>query len=122
MKLKDKLEIFKDYGWKYSAETGDLISHKNKIVSGNNCRIIKKANNLDIRVQKYELAWFLETGEVVEDNDEIDYIDGDRNNLKFNNLRFIKNKFEGYELEYNGKIISIYYKENSFLTRIKNNK
>jgi len=47
MNLKERLEIFKEKGWTYNSITGDIYSHKNKLIKGKAngyvlCRIIKK--------------------------------------------------------------------------------
>ena len=38
MNRKYKLDCYKDIGWKYNKDTGDLISHKGNIIKSKNKR------------------------------------------------------------------------------------
>jgi len=98
MNLKEKLEIFKEKGWTYNPETGNVYSHTGKLISrvddGGYIRCGIKQNKKDIKVNAHQLAWFLYYNEVPESKVddiryEIDHIDRDKTNNKISNLRYV---------------------------------
>ena len=51
MKLVDKLEIFKQKGWKI--ENNEIISHKGKVITGNKCSLKFEDGKIWIRKEQF---------------------------------------------------------------------
>ena len=90
--LEEKIKVFIDKKWTYNPLTGDVISHKGKLLGGaNQMRIYEfldsehqtKQFRYSIAIQKYQYAWYLQTGEV---QGKLYYIDGNNKNLKWENI------------------------------------
>lgn len=91
MKLEDKLIHFKNKGWKYDHLSGEIWSHKNKLIKNKHqngyiqCSL--RVENKVINILAHHLVWYLYYGEVVKLPLEIDHIDRDPSNNKIENLR-----------------------------------
>ena len=86
--LGEKLKLFKEKGWKYNPDTGDIFSHTGRKIQGKNkngyitCNI--GTGDKIISTGAHQLAWFLYTSEIP---NVIDHIDRNILNNKISNLR-----------------------------------
>lgn len=93
MTLREKLEIYKEKGWKYNKDTGEVFSHTGKVIKGENsngyvyCSL--QINGKRISVKGHQLAWYLSTGKVPL---IIDHINRKRNDNRLINLRDTTNQ------------------------------
>jgi hypothetical protein len=101
MERIEKLELFKEKGFKYNPETGDIYSNKCNIIKYNNQGYITcslKLDNKHITIKGHQLAWFLYYNEVPH---LIDHIDRNTLNNKINNLRNVTHQINQFNR--NGK-------------------
>jgi len=88
MVLEQKLNLFKNKGWTYNSDTGEIFSHTSKLITGKNksgyitCNI--GIGKKIISLCAHQLAWFLYYNEVP---NIIDHIDRNKINNKITNLR-----------------------------------
>jgi hypothetical protein len=121
MTLEEKLKLFKDKGWKYNAETGDIFSHTGRIIKGKNkngyiqCNIGTGKNIVSLGA--HQLSWFLYHNEVP---NVIDHIDRNPINNKIDNLRNVNlqiNQFnrdaKGYRFHKRDKVWTAHISLNS---------
>jgi hypothetical protein len=121
-RLEDKLKLFKDRGWTYNPETGDVISHTGRIIKGKNSKGYIQCNigtgkNI-VSIGAHQLAWFLYHNEVP---NVIDHIDRNPLNNKMYNLRNVNlqiNQFnridgKGYRFHKRDKIWTAHISLNS---------
>jgi len=100
------MNLFKEKGWKYDPETGELITPNGNVVksvndSGYICCYIRDEFNKKFIIRGHRLGWFLHFSVVP---NIIDHIDGNRKNNKLSNIRnvnssqnlFNKKKTLGY--------------------------
>ena len=80
--LEVRLKKFKDFGWKYVPETGEVISHMDKPIKGKLIRLITYYHEIN-QVPKNSFAWYYMTGEITT---QIYHIDQDPTNFKWSNL------------------------------------
>ena len=124
MTLKERLEIFKEKGWTYNPETGDVYSNTGKLINVINekgyIRCGMRLKDKVIMISAHQLAWFLYHNQVPEPRVdgiyyEIDHIDRNRSNNKISNLRYVtksknqhnRNNTKGYCLDKeNNKFLS----------------
>ena len=103
MNLQEKLELFKEKGFRYEPESGNIYSHKNKIVAGKTgagyicCGI--NLNGKIIKVSGHQLAWYLSYNELPE---YIDHIDKNRTNNRIDNLRSVTNQQNAFNTSAKG--------------------
>lgn len=96
MTLRDRLEIFKNKGYKYDKETGIITSPKNKIIDGVSHGYIIvsfRYNNKSITIKGQQLAWYLEYNEVPIVIDHINRISTDNRLSNLRNITQQKNNF-----------------------------
>lgn len=105
MNIDLRLKIFKEKGWSYNPETGDIISHTNRIMnsidSTGYIRCHLKYEKKNIRVYAHQLAWFLYNNEVP---NIIDHIDRNKINNKIINLRNVDYQKNTFNKECRGYI------------------
>jgi hypothetical protein len=119
--LVEKLKLFKDRGWKYNPETGDIFSHTGRVIKGKNkngyiqCNIGTGKSILSVAA--HQLAWFLYNDEVP---NIIDHIDRNPLNNRIVNLRNVNlqiNQFnrdgKGYRLHKRDKVWTAHISLNS---------
>lgn len=87
MTLLEKLEKFKETGWKYDPIKGQIFSNYGKLIIGKRqgyilCKL--RYNNKVFGVQGHQLAWFLTYGEAILDLDHINQVKTDNS---ISNLR-----------------------------------
>jgi len=101
MELKDRLEIFKNKGWKYDPETGNVYSHtgrlNNTILSNGyiHCAIGLggRKNLISVRIKAHQLAWYLTYNEVPNMIDHINHIKSDNRIVNLRNVDNQKNQW-----------------------------
>jgi HNH endonuclease len=82
---KEKLEAFKQKGWTYNKETGEVFTHKGKVATGKSRGyIICHLSEMKTALLAHQLAWYLETGEVPDTIDHYNHIKDDN---RFANLK-----------------------------------
>ena len=97
MTLKEKLELFKEKGWTYNKETGEVFSHTGKIKNTTNylgyiqCGLI--VDTKSVKVQAHQLAWYLSTGNVPNTIDHINRIKNDNRFINLRNVTIQENTF-----------------------------
>lgn len=118
MNLEEKLKFFKDKGYKYNPETGEVTSHKGKIINGKTSQgyicLGIKINNRTETILAHQFAWYMYYDEVSNTIDHIEIGFDGRSNNKISNLRNVthqQNCFntnaKGYTMDKYGKYISI---------------
>ena len=91
--LGEKLELFKDRGWKYNHDTGDIFSHTGRIIKAVSKNGYLNCGTSNINVGGHQLAWFLYHNEVPV---EVDHINMNKLDNRICNLRNVnrqKNQF-----------------------------
>ena len=105
MSLEEKLEIFKEKGWKYDSETGDIFSNTGRLIKMKhkgyiNCGITMRKLNIKFHVGGHQLAWYLYYNEVPNVIDHINMIRDDNRIVNLRNVtkqqNHFNNKGKGY--------------------------
>lgn len=103
MELKEKLDIFKNKGFTYNPETGDVISHKGYIINGKSnkrkicsCRYFGKK----IDIYCHQLAWYLYYEEIP--LGDIDHINRNASDNRIVNLRLISHQHNAFNTNAKG--------------------
>jgi hypothetical protein len=90
MTQKEKCELAIERGYTYDSETGLVYNKKNKLIKGINsrgyCQITMKVNNKTISLLAHHFSWYCVNKECVE---EIDHINGIRNDNRICNLKSV---------------------------------
>jgi hypothetical protein len=93
MSLEEKLNTFKEKGWKYNPETGDIFSHTGRVIKAVSKNGYLNCGTSNINVGGHQLAWFLYHNEVPV---EVDHINMNKLDNRICNLRNVnrqKNQF-----------------------------
>ena len=96
MNLELKLKIFKEKGFTYNKETGEIFSHKGVLIKWRRKGYLQcsvTTNGLRIIIQAHQLAWYLTTGEVPKIIDHINRIKDDNRFINLRNVTFQQNAF-----------------------------
>lgn len=93
MTREEKLKLFKEKGWTYNKETGEIFSHTGRVVKAECYGYIRCSlrveGKIDILVSGHQLAWYITTGEVA---DIIDHINRVKDDNRILNLRSVTQK------------------------------
>jgi hypothetical protein len=119
--LGDRLTIFKEKGFTYNPETGDIFSNTGRLIKGKNSKGYILCNigtgEKIISVAAHQLAWFLYHNEVP---NVIDHIDRNKTNNRIINLRNVNlqiNQFnrvcKGYRFHKRDKVWTAHISLNS---------
>jgi len=124
--LQEKLEFFKEKGWTYDAETGNIYSHKNALITGKHTTGYLQCNvyyyKKLINVYAHQLAYYLYTGKVPT---TIDHINQCITDNRICNLREVtkqentfNSKSKGYSYDKHAKKYKAYIKINNKLIHL----
>lgn len=99
MTLEEKLELFKERGWTYNSETGEVYSNRGNVknyVNKNSegyifCKIQKDKKRFWVKA--HQLAWYLSTGEVPMVVDHINRVKNDNRLCNLRNITVQQNQF-----------------------------
>ena len=91
--MKERYELFKNKGFTYNPETGDIITItkivSNRLKNGYKISCVKNANGKVNTLYSHQLAWYLYYGEIIEDGYVIDHINKNKMDNRIVNLRKI---------------------------------
>jgi hypothetical protein len=103
MELRDRLELFKNKGWKYNLDTGEIFSHMNKLISSLDSDGYISCNlwidNKRIRIKGHQLAWYLTYNEIP---NILDHINRIKNDNKISNLRKVTSQQNNFNMNAKG--------------------
>ena len=107
MTRTQKCELFYERGFRYNPETGEITSHKRKLITGKINGYIRLSTSLDgkkINLYGHQFAWWSHYGEIHEDDKlVIDHDDRDSLNNRISNLKLTtwkKNLMNSDRLDY----------------------
>ena len=102
-RLEDKLKLFKDRGWTYNPETGDVISHTGRLIKGKDNKGYVKCglrlpDGVIINVRAHQLGYYMMTGLV----GEIDHINRIKDDNRLSNIRLCNSQINNSNKNVNG--------------------
>jgi hypothetical protein len=101
--LEEKLELFKDRGWTYNPETGDIFSHTGRLIKGKDNKGYVKCglrlpDGVIINVRAHQLGYYMMTGLV----GEIDHINRIKDDNRLSNIRLCNSQINNSNKNVNG--------------------
>jgi hypothetical protein len=117
-KLKEKLEVFKNAGWTYNPDTGELLSHRKTPIKNTSCKVF--VDNKATSALKHQICYYLHTGLIPF---YLIHIDGDNNNNRISNLiesQYLQKEKQKKAQSYNKEYVSPkkYLKDTEFTYEI----
>ena len=108
----EKLQLFKDKGFTYNPETGEVFSPTGKLqktiddLGYIRCsiRVGDWRKKRSLRIRGHRLAWFLYHGDI-DSKLQVDHINGKKNDNRITNLRLVTNG----QNQFNKKCVKGYY-------------
>lgn len=101
--LGEKLKLFKDRGWVYNPDNGDVISHTGKLITNKDNKGYIKCglrlpDGMIINVRAHQLGYYIMTGLT----GEIDHINGIKDDNKLSNIRLCTSQINNSNKKVNG--------------------
>lgn len=95
MTLEERLKVFKEKGWTYNKDTGEIFSHTGTLITGKSRYIYCSlwTNKTSIKVAGHQLAFYLATGEIPNIIDHINRIKKDNRLVNLRNVTKQENNF-----------------------------
>ena len=83
-KLQERCEFFIKKGWTYNYTEGIIYSHKQRVITS---LVIRNMTDMDTSIPRQFFCWYCMNNEIPDKL--IGYIDGDKKNIKYNNLYLV---------------------------------